>query len=121
MEPIGTNTSAPQLENFPWQAEIDFMNDDTHSTQIQETLRINSTGVYIMLFVVCDPDLSQVRDTTATTTWEFLEILGNSVCGAHWHNSATRDSAAVTLSNAFWSVIRQAPLLVAPSPTGPSE
>lgn len=59
----GANSTVPQPSSFPWKSEIDFMNDDTHSTPIQATLAINETGVYIMMFVVCDPALAEVCPT----------------------------------------------------------
>eukprot|EP00892_Ulva_mutabilis_P006518 jgi/Ulvmu1/4238/UM191_0011.1 len=65
----GVNSTMPQLDSFPWKFEIDFMNDDTHSSPVQETLTINETGVYIMMFVVCDPALSQVR-VHGETVWK---------------------------------------------------
>lgn len=57
------NTTTEQFASFPWHAEIDFMNDDIFSQPLQETIAINDTGVYIMMFVVCDPALAQVRNT----------------------------------------------------------
>jgi hypothetical protein len=51
-----------EFEGFPWRAEVDFLNADlTTHTIGQDTIRVNTSGVYSMWFVTCDPRLTEVR------------------------------------------------------------
>lgn len=73
---LSVNTTVPQYHGLPWRAEVDFLNDDEHSSHIEDNhVAINQTGVYIMWFVTCNAQLAEVWPPSC-----LLEALKQAAC-----------------------------------------
>lgn len=59
----------PGNEDWPWQTDIYFSENQTVAYAVDEAVTIESTGMYYLWFVICDPNLAGVT-VSGQTTWK---------------------------------------------------